>query len=183
MQFLSFLVSILFAGTTISVASQDPFPGYFTTDENPTDGLGPEPIALEDGENNAQQADGIDDGFLSTSDTVLWVLSDNSPISFETSGDEAVDMDFLASGCPSNNRLGARDGETSCTNPAQEELKTPTLPTYEDMMRAVGALQETQEDKVCPPPRLFHLCCDCQGWNHFGLCEDCKYCKLASIHF
>lgn len=180
MQFLLLFVHILFLETSVSVASQDLFSNDAPIDENPVDGLDLGPMPLEDSGNIAQQASILDYDSNISPNTNLWDLSDKSPVSFETSGDEGNNMDLLASGCLSNDRLGARDGQTSCDNPNKDTI--PHIPTFEEMMGAVSALQATQEDKVCFPPRPFHLCCLCGGFTGFGLCEECIICKLAFIH-
>ena len=174
---------LLLLGLRNFVASQDLFSNDDNLNgENSVNGLGFGSLAFENNENVAQQAEvlvGYDSHF--TPNTDIWGLSDDdSPISFETSsdGDGGKNTDLVAASCLSGDqKLGARDEESSsCPNNPQKE--TVHIPTLEELLGAVEALQKDQKDKVCFPPRPFHLCCICGGWTDFLLCDFCEPCKF-----
>ena len=179
MHILLLFVCFLFLELGNSVESQDLFSDYDNNNGNSVGSLDFEPLALGDSGSVAQQVDFLDFNDNITPNTNLWSLSDDSPMSFDTSGDEIKNADLTAAGCSSSNNLGKRNEETSCPDPNKE---TVHIPTFEEMMGAVEALHETLEDKICSPPRLFHLCCICGGFNGFGLCDKCEQCKLAFLH-
>lgn len=179
MQLLFFFVHALFLEPRNSVASQDLFSNDDDINENSVDGLGFGSLAFKDSGSTAQQVDVLDYESNFAPNTDLWDLGDDSPISFETAGDEVKSTDLIAGSCPSSDKLGARNAETSCPNSDEEKIPIPTL---EELLGAVDALYKTLEEKVCFPPRLFHLCCICGGFNGFALCDDCAPCKLAFLY-
>ena len=177
MQLLLFGVYALFLELGNYVASQDLFSDYDDLNENL---VGFEPLALEDSGSIAQQVGMPDYDPNFTPNANFWYLSDDSTNLFETSGDGLESTDLIAGSCPSSNILRARNAADSCLNPNKEDMAP--IPTLEEMLGAVGALHETLEDKVCFPPRLFHLCCICGGFTNFNLCDDCEPCKLSVHH-
>lgn len=178
MQLLLLIVYFLFLEISDSVASQDLFATYDNINENPVNGLGFEPLALGDSGDIALPADVLDFDSNFTPNTNMWSLSDDSPISFDTSGNGGENTNLLAGSCSSSDKLGKRNDATTCANPDEEKIG---IPTFEELMGAVEALHKTLEDKICSPPRLFHLCCICGGFNGFGLCEHCEQCKFAFL--
>lgn len=179
MQILLLFVYVLLMELSNSVASQDLFSDYDNINGNSVGGLDFGPLNLEDSGNVAQQVDFLDFNDNITPNTNMWSLGDDSLMSFDTSGDELKNADLIAAGCPSSNNLGKRNEETSCPNNDQDMIP---IPTFEEMMGAVEALHKTLEEKICSPPRLFHLCCICGGFTNFGLCDKCEQCKLAFRH-
>lgn len=168
-----FGVCILLLNLSSSVANEDLFSEDDHTNDDSVDELSFGPLPLEGSGSIASQANLF--GYESdlTPNTDLWGLSNDLPISFETSGDEETGTALFAAGCPAGDKLGARDAQTSCPNPDAEPMHIPTL---EELLDTV---QENQDDRVCFPPRPFHLCCICGGWTTFKLCDSCTPCKLA----
>ena len=178
MQLLLLIVYCLFFEFRNSVASENLFSTFDNINENPVDGLDFEPLALGESGDIAQPADVLDFDSNFTPNTNMWSLSDDLPISFDTSGNLGESTDLIASGCPASDKLGKRNEPTTCPNPDGEKIG---IPTFEEMMGAVEVLHKTLEDKICSPPRLFHLCCICGGFNNFGLCDFCEQCKFAFL--
>lgn len=179
MQLLLLVAHVVCFASRNSAASQDLFSTYNNINENSVDDLSFEPLALGDSGNVAQQADFLDLDSNFTPNTNMWSLSDSSPISFETSGNAVENTNPIAGGCSSSNKLGKRNEATSCPNPDSEKLG---IPTFEELTGAVESLHKTLEDKICSPPRLFHLCCICGGFTSFALCDECDQCKFAFLH-
>lgn len=180
MHFHFLSVSLFFIGACVSVATQDLFTNYDSTDGNLMNIEGSGPISSEGNGNELLQVENGGSDTLSTSNTDIWDSSGNLPVSFGTNGDVALNTDLLAGGCPSNNRLGARNEETLCPNPETQNTERLHLPSLEDLTDKVGSLQGKKPDDSCTPLRPNHLCCDCPGWNNFLLCVDCTPCKLCS---
>ena len=179
MQFLFLLIPLV---SKISAFSQDLFADYDANEEIPVDVASLGPSSFGDDDNGLQEASIVDDGLFSTSNSNLWDLIDDTPISFETSGDEMINMDLPAGDCPLKKRLKTRNEEKLCPNPAIKNTeRPPRLPSLEDDVNTPGFLPRPQPDEVCSPLRPYHLCCDCDDWSGFLSCYNCKPCK-PSLH-
>lgn len=179
MQLLLFVVHSLFLPFSNFVACEDLFSPYDNTNVNSVDDLGFGALALGDSGNVAQQPDLLDFDSNFTPNTNMWSLTDDSPISFDTSSNVLENTGLIAGGCPSSNKFGKRNEATSCPNSDQDKIG---IPTFEELMGAVEFLHKTLEDKICAPPRLFHLCCICGEFNGFGLCDHCEQCTFPFPH-
>lgn len=191
--------SLLVAETSVSGSTQNLFldyvegffPDYISEDEISMEFVGDSSEEYwTPGETGYgfQHADKADFAPFMISDSNFYDGNGDPVTLLETSGDEASDIALLASGCPSTGKLGARDGKLQCPPPEaartrEQKIPVPKLPLLGEFMDMVAPPAFTQEDHGCPPSKPYYLCCDCNGWADFGLCTDCRPCKLASIYF
>lgn len=114
---------------------------------------------------------------------------------FSQVNEDETNTDLLAAGCPTTDRLGARDG-TKCSNTHEQiqvpelptldmsEKMTPSIPQDEGLVRSEDtAITGTENNGVCPPLKPIHLCCLCEAQFQFYYCQDCLPSKPATFTF
>ena len=111
----------------------------------------------------------------------------------ELNGDE-TDPNLYLAGCPTTDRLGARDGSSVCpTNHVEiPALELPTLDQFTGKLipadeKSQGLTKKLRlpvepnildgpyltDDGSCSPDKHFRLCCICDGSFEFAFCQDC----------
>lgn len=124
------------------------------------------------------------------------VLMDDMDLSsafLPTTGEDRI-ASYPASGCSTFGGIETRDEDPSCpVFPLKKE--DLTLPTLEDLQNAIKIPDiETEtsplspmkvapfkeKDPNCPRKYPHHLCCICDGFFAFELCQDCVGCEPRS---
>ena len=133
--------------------------------------------------------------FTLSSDNNGFLMDDEdfSPASLPTTGEDRI-ASYLASGCSTPAGIETRDEDPSCpvfplkkedlTLPTLEDLqnaiKKPTIETGKSPLSPIIAPSLKEKEPNCPPKYPHHLCCICDGFFAFEICQDCVGCKPRS---